>query len=119
MACKDSYTQQRRSLLRRAPGSHRRLHHFSTSERMQREQAYARQFRCGGNGPGNRARNIVKLEIEKYAVAHPSELPDYRGPLSRKQSAPDLQHPNHATELPRQGTRVPGVVNIQSDDYSG
>jgi hypothetical protein len=66
----------------------------------------------------DRIRNIVKLEIEEDAEAHPCQFAHHGRTFGGKELISNLNHPNIAANFPRQGARVPGAVKIKGDDYS-
>lgn len=63
-------------------------------------------------------RNIVKLQIEKNAEAHPRERAHHGWAFGGKELIPNLDHADMAAKPSRQGARVPGAVEIKGDDYS-
>jgi len=96
----------------------RREHHLRCTERVQRQQAHSGQPARRGDPMAHGIRNIVKLQIEKDAEAHPRERAHHGRAFGCKELIPNLDHPDMAAKPSRQGARVPGAVEIKGDDYS-
>ena len=74
------------------------------------------QLRGRGDRAGNRVRNVVELEIEKYLEAQTRELFNRPRAFSRKELQPNLKQACRTAKPPRQGAGRPQAVDVQGYD---
>jgi hypothetical protein len=69
----------------------------------------------GGNGTRDGVRDVMKLQVEKHAIAARGEFLDESGPGAREQAASNLDSAGHTTESFGKRSGIRRTVDVKSD----